>query len=128
MTALALSVLAGCQTQQGNQTTPSPTAQSTSTVTIQNTTDLGGGTMTEQKIIKPEDVSLADQDAFMKADAAKDPKLCDAITVDAYKKFCVQQASDKNSPPLLQTTPTQEKCQKTTTSENGVQNCINFEQ
>jgi hypothetical protein len=128
---LALGVLTACQagqpqnseTQQG----PAPTGQSTSTVMITNQTGLVGTAVSQEELMKPSDISKADQDAFMKADAAKDPRLCDAITSPDYKKFCLEQAGDKNSQPLQSVASTQEKCQSTSET-NGVKNCINYEE
>ncbi len=130
MATLVLGVLAGCQAGQENALVPvTPVGQSTSTVEIVNKTDLGEAP-TQEKLIKPFDGSLpqSDVDALTKADAAKNPQLCDAIATESYRKFCKQQAGDKNAPTLQAVTPTQEKCKLTSTDNaTGAENCINFE-
>lgn len=134
---LTFGLLAGCQTlpqAEVDTTIPAavtPTGQSTSTVEITNSAVVPETMMTQEKMIKPYDGSLpdADRQAFMKADEAKNPALCDSISVDSYKKLCQQQASDKNSPPLLTAAPTQEDCREVTTDEQtGVKNCMNYEE
>lgn len=133
MATLFLGVLAGCQAvQEDTQVPVTPVGQSTSTVQIVNKTDFGEA-KTQEKLIKPFDGSLpqADIDAFEKADAAKNPQLCDAIATEAYRKFCKQQAGDKNAPtlPLQAVTPTQENCKSTSDDQTtGTKNCVNFEE
>jgi len=134
--ALALTVLAGCQTMPAPTETPgqtiTPTGYSTSTVEITNSTGLDSGdtTMTQEKKIKPFDGTLpqADQEAFMKADSAKNPQLCESITVESYKKLCVEHASDKDAPPM-QPAPSEgeQKCTKTE-EKDGKTFCIIYEE
>lgn len=133
MATLFLGILAGCQAvEEAAQVQVTPVGQSTSTVQIVNRTDFGEA-QTQEKLIKPFDGSLpqADIDAFEKADASKNPQLCDAITTEAYRKFCIQQAGDKNAPtlPLQYLTPTQENCKSTSDDKTtGAINCVNYEE
>lgn len=131
---LAFTVFAGCQavpqTPEDIQPTITPTGQSMSTVEITNSVYTPDA-MTQEAMIKPFDGSLpeADRQTFMKADEAKNPALCDSISVESYKKFCQQRASDKNTPPLQTATPTQEDCKEVTTDQQtGVKNCLNYEE
>lgn len=132
MATLFLGVLAGCQAgQEAPQVQVTPVGQSTSTVEIVNRTDFGEA-QTQEKLIKPFDGSLplSDVDAFEKADAAKNPQLCDAITTESYRKFCKQQAGDKDAPtlPPRVVTQTQENCKSTSDDKTtGAKNCVNFE-
>lgn len=131
---LALTVFAGCQTvpqaPEDIQPTITPTGQSMSTVEITNSVYTPDA-MTQEEMVKPYDGSLpeADRQAFMKADEAKNPALCETISVESYKKLCQQQASDKNSPPMMTAAPTQENCKEVTTDpQTGVKNCLNYEE
>jgi|GEM_PF-6238379 len=131
---LTLGLFAGCQavstptTDSQTQDSITPTGQSTSTVQIQNLNDFNGD-MTQQKLISPYNGTLprGDVDAFNKADATKNAKFCDPITTPNYKKYCVQQANDKKSPPLQAASTQQQNCQKQTTAD-GVTQCIHYEE
>lgn len=127
--ALTLGILAGCQTVQApnENTNLTPTRQSTSTVEITNTLspEEGSGEMPTQQMIKPSDLSREDQEAFAKADAAKNPKLCESIAAEGYRKFCVMQASNKDLPPAGGVKEEQQ-CDKTE-AKDGKTTCLIFE-